>query len=123
MLGDISGVRRIMIVTGRTDMRKSIDGLIAIVRDKYQLDPYENTLFLFCGRNCDRIKALIHERDGFCLIYKRLSRGPEDHFRFQWPRSASEVRELSRQEFRWLMEGLSIEQPKAIRPSNKKLLT
>lgn len=37
--------------------------------------------------------------------------------RFQWPRNASEVRPLTRQEFRWLMEGLSIEQPKAFQPS------
>jgi len=40
--------------------------------------------------------------------------------RFQWPRNASEARLLSRQEFRWLMEGLSIDQPKAIRVSGRK---
>ena len=39
---------------------------------------------------------------------------------FQWPRNASEARLLTRQEFRWLMEGLAIDQPKAIRPSKEK---
>ena len=88
-------------------MRKSIDGLMAIVRDTYELDPYSNSLFLFCGRRCDRIKALHFEKDGFCLYYKRLDDG-----RFQWPRDSSEVRNLGRQEYRWLLEGLSIDQPK-----------
>lgn len=40
--------------------------------------------------------------------------------RFQWPRNASEARLLTRQEFRWLMEGLSIDQPKAIKSGGKK---
>ena len=72
-------------------------------------------LFLFCGRRCDRIKALHFEKDGFCLLYKRLDNG-----RFQWPRNSSEVRNLTRQEYRWLLEGLSIDQPKAIRPAREE---
>ena len=102
-------------MTGYTDMRKSIDGLMMIIRDTYGLDPYGNSLYLFCGRRCDRIKALHFDKDGFILLYKRLDSG-----RFQWPRNRSEVRNLSRQEFRWLLEGLSIDQPKAIRPAFKK---
>ncbi|MGI6298253.1 MAG: IS66 family insertion sequence element accessory protein TnpB [Saccharofermentanales bacterium] len=43
------------------------------------------------------------------LLYKRLEGGS-----FQWPRSEKDVRELSRQQYRWLLEGLSIEQKKAI---------
>ena len=42
MLGELSGVAKIFIITGRTDMRKSFDGLMAIIRDTYQLDPYAN---------------------------------------------------------------------------------
>ena len=111
MLGDLSGVAKIYLVTGYTDMRKSIDGLMSVVRDSYQLDPYSNALFLFCGKRCDRIKALHYERSGFILYYKRLDCGS-----FQWPRKASEARPLTRQEFRWLMEGLAIDQPKAFKP-------
>ena len=62
MLGELSGVAKFFLVTGYTDMRKSIDGLMAIVRDTYELDPYSNSLFLFCGRRCDRIKALHFEK-------------------------------------------------------------
>lgn len=115
MLGDISGIAKIYVVTGKTDMRRSIDGLMAIIRDTYQMDPYANALYLFCGRRRNTIKALYFDKDGFCLLYKRL----DSDGRFQWPRNASEVRALTRQEFRWLMEGLSIEQPKAIHPTAK----
>ena len=115
MLGELSGVAKIYLVTGYTDMRKSIDGLMGIIRDTYSLDPFSNALYLFCGRKCDRLKALHFDKDGFCLYYKRLMSG-----RYQWPRNASEVRTLSRQEYRWLLEGLAIDQPKAIRTNTAR---
>lgn len=110
MLGDISTTNNIYIVCGYTDMRKSIDGLAAIVQESFKLNPFENTLFLFCGRRRDRLKALHWENDGFCLLYKRLESG-----KFQWPRTEDEARSITKQEFRWLMEGLSIDQPKALK--------
>ncbi len=115
MLGDISGAQKIFIVTGRTDMRKSFDGLMAIIRDTYGMDPFANAVFLFCGRRTNTLKALYYDKDGFVLMQKRLNDG-----KFQWPRDASEVRPLTRQQFRWLMEGLAIDQPKAIKPSRKR---
>lgn len=93
-------------------MRRSIDGLMAIVRDTYELDSYSNSSFLFCRKRCDRLKAPHFDKDGFVLYYKRLDSG-----RFQWPLKPDEVKNLTRQEFRWLMEGLSISQPKAIKPT------
>jgi|LSQX01.2.fsa_nt_gb transposase len=92
-----------------TDMRKSIDGLASLVQQNFKLDPFSNSLFLFCGHKCDRLKALYWEGDGFVLLYKRLENG-----RLQWPRNEKEVRQLSNQEFRWLLEGLSLNQPKAV---------
>ena len=68
MLGDISGLERIYIVCGYTDMRKSIDGLCAVVEEQLKLDPTSSSLFLFCGRRRDRIKALYRDADGFVLI-------------------------------------------------------
>lgn len=73
MLGDISGLERIYIVCGYTDMRKSIDGLCAVVEEQLKLDPASSSLFLFCGRRRDRIKALYRDADGFVLIYKKLT--------------------------------------------------
>ena len=115
-LQQLSGVAKIFIITGRTDMRKSFDGLMAIIRDTYKLDPYANALYLFCGRDSRKLKALHYDKDGFVLYQKRL----DENGRFQWPRNASEARLLTRQEFRWLMEGLAIDQPKVIRPSKEK---
>ena len=103
MLGDLSGVSKIFVITGRTDMRKSFDGLMAIIRDTYELDPYANAVYLFCGRDSRKLKALHFDKDGFVLLQKRL----DGNGRFQWPRNASEARLLTRQEFRWLMYGRS----------------
>ena len=72
MLGDITGVDAIYIVCGHTDMRKSIDGLCAIIEDKLQMNPQANCIYLFCGRRRDRIKAILHEDDGFVLDRKSV---------------------------------------------------
>lgn len=114
MLGDISKAERIYIACGYTDMRKSIDGLSALVQVQFKLDPFSNSLFLFCGRRCDRVKVLYWEGDGFVLLYKRLERGS-----FQWPRKESEAREITWQQIKWLCEGLTIDQPKALKPVGK----
>ena len=66
---------------------------------------------LVSGRQRDRIKGLYWERDGFILLYKRLEQGA-----YQWPRTENEVRQLTPQQYRWLMEGLKVEQLKAHRP-------
>lgn len=77
----------VFIACGYTDMRKSIDGLSAIIAQQFQMDPFQLSLFLFCGRRRDRFKALLWLGDGFLLLYKRLEKG-----RLQWPRTPDEVR-------------------------------
>lgn len=110
MLADISGVDAIYIVCGRTDMRKSIDGLCAIIQDQFSMTT-DHALYLFCGKKCDRIKAILTEPDGIVLIYKRLTAQGG----YRWPRNKSEVRNLTWKEFDWLMSGIDIDQPKAIK--------
>ena len=109
MLKELSA-ENIYIVCGHTDMRKSIDGLVAIVQQQYKLDLFSSSAFLFCGRRRDRLKMLLWEADGFILLYKRLEDG-----KFNWPRSEQEVRNLTREQYIWLMQGLSVDQPKAIK--------
>ena len=70
MLGDLSRVSKIYIVTGRTDMRKSIDGLMSVIRDTHAMDPFANALYLFCGRKTDRIKALHYDQTGFVVLHE-----------------------------------------------------
>ena len=100
MLNDFAGADKVYIACGYTDLRKGIDGLARLVQQQFALD-----------RRRDRIKGLYWEKDGFILLYKRLEQGA-----YQWPRSESEVKTLTPQQYRWLMEGLQIEQPKAHRP-------
>lgn len=112
---DLNKLDHIYLACGHTDMRKSIDGLSAIVQEEFQLDPFSSSLFLFYGRKNDRIKALYWDGDGFLLMYKRLEDG-----RFRWPRKQKEVKDLTHQQLRWLLEGLEIEQPKVIKKVSPK---
>ena len=112
---DLSRVRKYYVACGYTDLRRGIDGLAAIIGRQYGRELQEDSLFLFCGRRTDRIKALYYTGDGYVLLYKRLSNGA-----FQWPRSEQELRLLDTRSFRWLMEGLKPDQPKAIRKSKAK---
>lgn len=104
-------VEHIYIACGYTDLRSGIDRLASLVKTSFALDPYTKSLFLFCGRQADRMKVLYWDEDGFVLLYKRLERG-----KYEWPRTPSAARELTSQQLRWLQEGLSIDQPKAHRP-------
>lgn len=104
MLNDATCFKNIFIVTGYTDLRFGLDSLAAIIKSKLGKNSIEpDTLYMFCGRQTDRIKCLVWESDGYLLLYKRLEQG-----NFQWPRSVSEVKNLTQQQFRWLMEGLSV---------------
>lgn len=96
---DYTSVKNIYIVCGKTDMRKGIDGLATLVQDVYELDPYEDAIFLFSGRSKDRYKCLYFDGDGFALLYKRLDAG-----KLQWPKDENEVRLLSQKELRWLLD-------------------
>ena len=58
MLGDISRAEKIYLACGYTGMRKVINGMAAIVQQNFQRDSFSNSLFLFCGRKCYRLKAL-----------------------------------------------------------------
>ena len=74
--------RSVRIFIGATpiDMRKSIDGLMAIVQEELEKDAYSGHLFVFVSRRCDRVKILTWDRGGFILYYKRLEQG-----RFRMP--------------------------------------
>lgn len=72
--------KTVYLCCGYTDMRKSIDGLTALVEGSFALDPFAAVLFVFCNRSRDRIKILEWDCDGFWLYFKRLEKG-----RFRWP--------------------------------------
>ena len=73
MLSDFTGADRVYLAVGYTDLRKGIDGLAALVQRQFELDPFTNTLFLFCGRRRDRLKALYWEKLSAAFCYPHIS--------------------------------------------------
>jgi transposase len=66
---------RIYLCTSPTDMRKGFDTLAALVRESLGYDPLSGHLFLFAGRDKDRMKILYWDSDGYAIWYKRLEEG------------------------------------------------
>lgn len=102
---------RVYLARGTTDMRKSIDGLAAIVSFQFKLDPFADSWFVFCNRARNKLKILHWEHNGFWLHYRRLEKG-----RFRWPEAGENGPiSISRRQLDWLLAGLSIEQAQAHR--------
>lgn len=66
---------RVYLCLSPCDMRRSFDGLHALVRDHLQLDPFAGHLYLFANRRKDRLKILYWDRSGFAIWAKRLEAG------------------------------------------------
>ena len=97
--------QRVYLACGGTDMRKSINGLMAIVENGFSLDPFDGALFVFCNKNRDRLKILEWDTDGFWLYFKRLEKG---HFR--WPAEGeTATMTLTGEELHILLGGARVE--------------
>ena len=73
---------RVFLCAAPTDMRKSFDGLSAVVRDHLRCDPLAGDLYVFRNRRGDRLKLLYWDEDGLAVWAKRLEEGT-----FQFPES------------------------------------
>jgi transposase len=95
----------IYISTNPVDMRKSFDGLAAIVKNSFHKNPLDGTLFVFINRVADRLKILYWDRDGYALWYKRLEAG-----RFRVPVSFStdgeQIALVSAAQLAMILEGI-----------------
>ena len=95
---------KVYLYTGRVDMRKSIDGLAALVQEGMLLNPMEPIIFVFCNRARDKIKCLYWERNGFVLFYKRLEKD-----RFKWLSTRDSLTQvINGQSLNWLLDGFDI---------------
>ena len=99
---------RVYLCLTACDMRKSFDGLHALVRDHLELDAFAGHLFVFASRRRDRIKILYWDRDGFAMWSKRLEEGT---YAVPLAGSAEERRrEITAQELGALLSGIDLEQ-------------
>jgi len=94
---------RINIATAPVDMRKSFDGLAAIISESLKQDVYSGQLFVFSNRRGDKIKIFYWDRNGYCYWYKRLERGI-----FRLPKVKSTCYSLSAAELSLLLEGIDL---------------
>jgi len=110
---------RIVLATEPVDMRKSIDGLMAVVRSSFGEDVYSGHLFVFVSRRGDRVKILTFSRGGFILYYKRLEQG-----RFRLPQVEQQAQsvKLDATQLAMLLDGIDVaevKRPAAWEPPNR----
>jgi transposase len=108
MLNETPG-QRVYLASEPIDLRKSIDGLAAIVQLCFNLDPFSSSLFVFCNKHRNKVKILEWKHCGFWLHYLRLEKG-----KFQWPTSnGTDTIHIDLRQLHWLLDGLSIAQKQA----------
>ena len=99
---------KVYLACGITSMRKGLDGLSAIVREELGRDILQSrAVFVFRGRQADRVKLLWWDGQGLCLYYKRLESG-----KFIWPQTESGLAQLSKAQLSMLLEGIDWRRPK-----------
>lgn len=92
------------IKAGRTDMRKSSAGLALIVQNEMKLQPFDKSVFLFCGANRRTIKAIVWNGNDWLEIIKRLECGSS----FKWPTNAEDALKIKIEDLLLLLKGYDI---------------
>ena len=95
----LSPTMRILVAIEPVDLRKGIDGLAQLCREKLATDPFSGCLFIFRSRRGTAIKALSYDGQGYWLAQKRLSKG---RFRW-WPEASEAAKRLETYEAQLLM--------------------
>lgn len=98
---------RVYLATLPCDMRRSFDGLHALVHGVLQLDAFAGHLFVFGNRRRDRVKILYWDRDGFAVWAKRLEEGT---YAMPFSEVGEMRREITAQELGALLSGIDLSQ-------------
>lgn len=98
---------RVWLYTDPTDMRKSFDGLSALVKQKLAEDPLSGQLFVFINRKRNYLKALYFDRSGYALWAKRLEQG-QFHYRRDRASYTSHKMALNVTELKLILEGIDV---------------
>lgn len=109
-------IDQVYLALGATDLRKSIDGLSLIVQESFKLDPFSRSLYVFCNKRRDKVKILEWDTSGFWLHYKRLEKDT-----FKWPDDITGTHiAVDERSFRWLLDGLTIQERYAHKPVEER---
>jgi transposase len=109
MLKSVNSFESIYVACGATDLRKNVDGLTILIKQSFALDPFSNSIFLFCNRAGNRMKAIMWDKNGFIMLYKRLDgKGAK----FLWPTDKTQVRGITKEQLMLLLDGFSVDPPK-----------
>lgn len=109
---------RLYLATAPTDLRRSFDGLSAMVDGTFGMSAMSGDLFVFLNRRANQVRILFWERDGYCIVMKRLEAGT---FRRAQSADGKDVVEIDAGELAMLLEG--IDAPKVTRRKRYKRTT
>lgn len=96
----------VYVATEPTDMRKSFDGLSAVVAERFGANPLCGHLFVFRNRRGDQVRILFWDRTGYCILAKKLARG-RFHLARRPPDGAAHV-EVEAAELALMLEGIDL---------------
>ncbi len=99
----LTSAAQIFLVSGATDMRKSFNGLVAIVENELGHNPLSGHLFVFSNRQRNRVKVLFWDRTGLWVCAKRLERGT-----FFWPQGEDSCVEMTAAELMLILGGIDL---------------
>ena len=108
---------RVHLAVEPVDLRKSIDGLEALVRLKLASDPLSGHVFVFHNRSKTSVKLLFWDTGGYVLVYKRLERG-----RFRMPAGEGERVLMTHAELAALLEGIDLSRARRLPRWNPAIL-
>ena len=104
MIYPFQGIEAIYLHRDPIDFPKGINGLLEVVLEAFEQSPQSVTLFVFCNRDRDKVKALYWNATGFCLWMMRLEKD-----KFKWPKkhNTNEI-SLTHAQLEWLLKGIDI---------------
>lgn len=114
---DLAGGTTVYLACGVTDLRKSYNGLAAIIKLKFHFDPYSRCMFAFCNRRRTSIKILQWDGSGFWILMKKLDKNS-----FHWPDTPDELQKVTLKEMHWLCDGLSLNPQGAFKERHPKII-
>ena len=90
-------INKIYLAYGTTDFRKQTSSLCNMIKNTYNMNPYDRSAYIFCNKKRTSIKVLCYDKNGFILAQKTLV--DTEKMKFQWPRNSTELKNISKQQF------------------------